>query len=104
MPTETVEDIVREMLMVAHNVAITSKETTLSQWRPAAFLRMVSDRLLAARKREIGELQARLDAIVEYADNNNWSSGFTKNECINTCQKVHNYDMNKIKCIAKGYE
>lgn len=61
-------------------------------------------RIELAHKREVDELQTRLDEIVKYAGNNNWSSWFTKNEFINTCLKVHNYDMNKIKCIAKGCE
>lgn len=62
MPSETVEDIVREILKVAHNVAISNKET-LSQWRPAAFLRSVADRIEAAYKREVEKLREQIEVI-----------------------------------------
>lgn len=49
---ETVNDIIKEMREVAHNISV-ANERTLFLFRPVAALHSIADRLGAAHKREI---------------------------------------------------
>ena len=101
MASETVEDIVCDMR------AYSSGEIA------DVWMHRFADSIEAAYKREmlveirrsqnsIGELQARLDAIVEYAKKDGWlPSGIVKEEFKNH-HRLHNMSMTKIIDIANG--
>lgn len=105
---ETVSSIIAEMRKVAHNVAIANKET-LSQWRPAAFLSRVADRLLAAYKHERSDFIATRrvdDAMKKYLQESNWEKEgeivdlLTKNEELQKKLDARAKDRRKRNCDA----